>query len=217
MTAGPNLAADPLWWSFDDNVVIVPGQPTNHFGPSNLGQALWMAKSALEIIRGQDPVLADAIQNDLVGPGKPISANAFAGNPSEPNHNHLLLNIGQLKAISHPFYAHLQTKASAWLQIQRQNAGTESGGVFPWTDSTVDDNNYGIAVIALNLESIFWDAGDEDGDGIANSVEYQQGTNIFLVDSDGDGIADNMDEEPLIFNGQSGSATTFQLLSAPRP
>jgi hypothetical protein len=218
------LAAPPLWWSTGDPPVIDPAATENNHAPANIGQAKHMAKSALDALRPILPAVADQIEEDLVGPGKPIPSWAAPANQAEIDKNHAPLLIGQLKAIADPFYTHLHTAAPAWLEAERTANGTNRpGSIFPWTSATTDDNNKGVANIG-QLKAVFslrfekdsdidgmpdaWeeasgldpddytDANDDlDDDGLTNLEEHGNGTDPANPDTDNDGATD--DEEVL--------------------
>ena len=69
-----SFAAPPVWWTGGNPPVIDAGAAANNKGPANIGQAKWMAKSALEALRAVDPATATAVEADLVGLGKPIAS-----------------------------------------------------------------------------------------------------------------------------------------------
>lgn len=191
------FAAPPLWWS-EGNPPVLNANPANNKGPANIGQAKHMAKSALDALYPILPGTAAAIEADLVGPGKPIPSWAAPANQTEKDKNHAPLLIGQLKAIAHPFYHHLNIDHSEWVltQIQRNhdnsaivgthywqvtgNPGYTENGYFPWNPVTSLELNKTIAnigqlkaVFSLRFEKIF----DSDGDGIPNDWEIAHGIN----------------------------------------
>ena len=213
------FATPPLWWSAGNPPVIDPTAAVNNHAPANIGQAKHMAKSALEALLPILPAVADQIEADLVGPGKPIPSWAAPANQVEKDKNHAPLLIGQLKAIAAPFYTRLHAAAPIWLEAERTANGTHHpGSIFPWTTATTDDNNKGMANIG-QLKAVFslrfendadydgmpglWeeasgldpddysDAGtDLDDDGLSNLGEYENGTDPALPDSDLDGTSD---------------------------
>jgi hypothetical protein len=213
------FAAPPLWWSEGNPPVIAPGAPENNQGPANIGQAKHMAKSALDALRPVLPAVADEIEADLVGSGKPIPSWAAPANQAEKDKNHAPLLIGQLKAIADPFYNRLHAAAPHWLEAERTANGTNHpGAIFPWTSAVSDDNNKAIANIG-QLKAVFslrfehdadidgmpglWEEAtgldqddptdadtDLDDDGLSNLGEYENGTDPALPDSDLDGTTD---------------------------
>ena len=206
-------SAQPDWWEIGDFTVIESGAIPNNHGPANIGQAKHMAWSALQTIRSIDPEMADEIERNLVGVGRPIPSWLAV---DESDYAPLL--VGQLKAISAPFYASINPVATAWLSTERVNNGTESGGIYPWTAASQDDLNNGIAnigqlkaVFSLRLtESVDSDPGsdyleyrllgtlayhfdpeaDSDTDGISNLEELRAVSIANNRDTDGDGLSD---------------------------
>ncbi len=213
------LAAPPLWWNEGNPPVIDPAAAENNHGPANIGQAKHIAKSALDALRPILPAVADQIEADLVGSGKPIPSWAAPANQAEIDKNHAPLLIGQLKAIADPFYNRLHAAAPAWLEAERVlNATNHPGSIFPWTSAATDDDNKGMANIG-QLKAVFslrfehdadidgmpglWeeavgldqdDPGDADtdldDDGLTNLGEYENGTDPAWPDSDLDGTTD---------------------------
>jgi len=171
-------ATPPAWWTDGEPPVINPSAAPNNLGAANIGQAKWMAKKALEALRAQLPTVADEVEADLVGAGKPIASWNAPITPEEQAAQKAPLLIGQLKAISTPFYFHLNDSQSAWLAAERIANGTnQSGTHLPWSEVTTDDNNKGMAVIG-QLKAVF-------------SLRFEG-----LDDSDSDGMPDWMDRYP---------------------
>ncbi|MDB6078028.1 MAG: hypothetical protein JWO82_1775 [Akkermansiaceae bacterium] len=174
----PLLAADPSWWRQDDTVVITSAAP-NNYGPVTVGQAKHMAKSALTALRKVAPQVANAVEADLVGTGKPIPTWVAPAPGSDlAKAQSAALLAGQLKAIAAPFYERLHGYAPAWLDLRLQAAGTyTSGSYFPWTAAAADDANYAIATIG-QLKAVFAldfaldSEMDDDCDGIPDLWEY---------------------------------------------
>ncbi len=194
--------ADPSWWSTGTPPVKDPSAIPNNHGAANIGQAKFMAKRALDALRAQLPDVADQVQADLVGAGKPISTFVI---PALPNaawqeQQRMPLLIGQLKAISAPFYDYLNATAPEWLLVERQKNGTALAGTYmPWTSTTTDDNNHGMAtvgqlkaVFALRFENLTSFSIDSDGDGLLDGWEMYWFGNLTAQsgngDADGDGI-----------------------------
>ena len=203
-------AQPPAWWFEGDPPPITAAAAENNRGPANIGQAKWMARSALEALKLQAPQIAADVESALVGPGKPIPTwtPPAPGTPTAES-QHSPLRIGQLKAIAAPFYSHLHTAAPTWLAAQRALNGTESGGVFPWTDAAGDDDNRAPATVG-QLKAVFslrfgnLATFDSDGDGLADLLEIEYGldptddgsgdpANGPLGDADGDGLANGED------------------------
>lgn len=219
------VAAPPAWWTEGDPPVVDAGAEVNNKGPANIGQAKWMAKSALEALGRVDPDGAAAVEADLVGPGKIIPNWNAPVTDEEKAAQHAPLLIGQLKAISAPFYDRLHAAAPDWLANERVLNGTSNVGThYPWTATVADDSNRSVAnigqlkaVFSLRFETLpppgdgyaLWAAGyfpvgsgvsrteDSDGDGLTNEEEWLLGTSPVDIDSDHDGIPDGEDPQPL--------------------
>lgn len=196
-------AAPPAWWSAGNPPVIDPNATEQNKGIANIGQAKWMAKNALEALRSVLPETAALIETDLVGVGKPIASWDTPGTPAEQTAQRSPLLIGQLKAITAPFYIHLKAAAPGWLASEMSRYGLPAGD-FPWTVDMVDDANKSPAVLG-QLKAAFsldftgdqeaaadglpdlWEerhfgnlsqtaTGDPDNDGFSNLTEYHAGT-----------------------------------------
>jgi hypothetical protein len=207
--AGGINAAPPAWWSNGNPPVINPQAEVNNHGVANIGQAKWMAKSALEALRAERPDLATLVEADLVGSGKPIASWATPVTTEQQEQQRRPLLLGQLKAIAAPFYDRLQTADPTWLAAQAtENGMPNTGSHYPWTATTSDDANKAMATIgqlkavfSLRFENLSGGVdpnGDEDGDGLVNSVEAGLGTSTEDADTDGDGIPDGADSAPLV-------------------
>jgi hypothetical protein len=219
-------AAPPAWWSNGNPPVIDPQAVSNNHGVANIGQAKWMAKSALEALRAKRPDLAALVEADMVGAGKPIASWATPTNAEQQAQQRQPLLLGQLKAIAAPFYDRLQAADPTWLAAQASENGMPStGSHYPWTATTADDANKAMATIgqlkavfSLRFEnlSVGIDSnGDEDGDGLTNAEEESLGTSPEDADTDGDGIPDGTDPQPLIPATVPIAAATTLLVWAP--
>ncbi len=175
MLALAAFAVPPLWWSAGDTPVINPAAAVDNQGVANIGQAKHMAKSALETVRDVLPAVAAQIETDLTAGPNPI-LDFTIPNPKTPQwieEQQAPLLIGQLKAISDPFYTRLNVAAPAWLTAQRTaNGSNYTNSIFPWTTTTSDDNNKAIANIG-QLKSAFslHFTQDTDSDGLADLAE----------------------------------------------
>lgn len=212
--AGGINAAPPVWWGQGDPPVVDPAAEVNNHGMANIGQAKWMAKSALEAIRVIQPNTADAIEAELVGSGKPIASWDAPATQEQRDAQHAPLLIGQLKAIAAPFYFKLHDLDSAWLDDQLTQNQTkdvsDSANFYPWSSATTDDDNKAAvtigqlkAVFSLRLETLAIDE-DQDNDGLPDAWEIANGldptddgssnaANGWSGDLDGDGVS-NSDE-----------------------
>ena len=212
------LAAPPLWWGTGDPPVIVPGVPQNNHGPANIGQAKHMAKSALDALRTVLPAVADQIEADLVGNGKPIPSWAPPANQAEKDKNHAPLLIGQLKAIADPFYTRLHAAAPAWLEGELNENQTKDAcdpsNYFPWSTETTDDQNKAIANIG-QLKAVFslrFEQLETDHDRLADEWEILHFLNLRFdasADPDNDGLS-NLQEMTMGSDPKSEGADTDQ-------
>jgi len=180
LIVGSTVSGDfPAWWSVgdpqsqDDKPVLTDAEPNNH-GPANIGQAKHMVKSALDALRPVLPQVALQIEADLAGIVDLTVPSTKT--PEWLDKQKAPLLIGQLKAIAHPFYVHLDAAAQSWLAAQRLANGTESGGIFPWTDDPSDDNHHAMANIG-QLKAVFslHFTRDTDGDGMPDLWEIAYG------------------------------------------
>ncbi len=188
--------ADPAWWSQGNPPVIVPGAEQNNKGPANIGQAKYMVKCALESLSTVSPTLASSIEADLVGPGKALDTLVVPVTPSPEwkQAQKAPLLVGQLKAISAPFYNQINSALPQWLETQRIQNGTNLAGThLPWSQDTHPENKSMAtngqlkAVFALRFNTLVTDS---DGDGLTDTEENRLGTNPYHDDSDNDGIKD---------------------------
>ena len=219
--AGGINAAPPTWWSNGSPPVINLAAEENNHGVANIGQAKWMAKNALNAIRGVHPATADAIEVELVGSGKPLASWDPPVTQDQKDAQHSPLLVGQLKAIAAPFYSQLHGLDSAWLDsqlTQNQTKDTsDAANFYPWSSSTNDDNNKAPvsigqlkAVFSLRLESLVIEPPlvntDQDEDGLPDSWELLHGldptdngsidpNNGPDGDPDGDGVPNSSELE----------------------
>lgn len=211
----PAAAAPPAWWTNGSSPVIIPA-PANNKGPANIGQAKWMVSEALRALDAAAPAIATQIRADLAGT-PPDHANRIIDlSIPEPKETAWIerqkapLLIGQLKALSAPFYTRLDFSHSTWLATERTENGTDHpDSIFPWTATTADDANKAIATIgqlkavfSLRFETLPSSNIDTDGDGLTDAQELALGTNPNNSDTDGDGISD-FDESQLGTNPTS--------------
>jgi hypothetical protein len=150
-------AAPPAWWDQEPSVVNPDADPNNH-GPANIGQAKWMAKRALDAVRSVNSSLAASIEADLVGDGKPITSWDPPSTQDQKDQQLAPLLVGQLKAISKPFYQQINgfgPASAAWLDAELQNNHTKvDGSIYSWNPATAGDANYGMAALG-QLKAVF--------------------------------------------------------------
>jgi N-acetylmuramoyl-L-alanine amidase len=212
----------PSWWSEGDPPVIDPAAAPNNQGPANIGQAKWMAKSAIDALRPINSDLALAIEQALVGDDKIIRTLAPPADDADREKNHAPLLIGQLKAIASPFYDALHTADPVWLETQLADNKTkdlvDSTNHYPWTQSPTDDRNHAIANIG-QLKAVFslrFQTLDADQDGLFDNWERRHFGNLTASgreDSDNDGL-DNAQEQDLGTNPQSSDSDDDGIMDA---
>ncbi len=205
--------APPAWWSDGDPPVITGGNQ-NNAGPANIGQAKWMIAEALRALDAAAPSAANQIRADLDGtppdfPDRIVDRSVpdpkpagWAGKQKAP------LLIGQLKALAHPFYNHLNALDKDWVlgQIQENHNGAAAlnthywqvfgnpdytdEGFFPWNPSTPPQSNKAPATIG-QLKAVFslrFDGIDSDNDGLPDWWELKHfGTLDYNAEDDFDG------------------------------
>lgn len=193
-------AADPAWWATRG---VKNSESSSNLSAATIGQAKHVVAMALEELETRLPPAAyDALETDveaIVDLAVPTTQAGFDAQKA-------VLAVGQLKAISAPFYQRLDAENHLWLEFQLNKNRTKdpanAANMFPWTSATGDDQNKAIATIgqlkavfALRFESLNLDPeGDEDGDGLTNGDEAVFGTDPLdpsdgpQVDSDGDGV-----------------------------
>lgn len=228
-------AAPPAWWAEGGVPALAPSAPLNNLGPANNAQAKWMAFRALGKLQTIDPVLAAAIHSKLTQPQPKPGGGTFPPtldfNTPQPlpagwaDLQRAPLLVGQLKAISAPFYDLLQAKDPTWLSSQLNlnltKDAADSANYYPWSSSTTDDANLSPATVG-QLKSVFslrfetlggvptGGSLDTDSDGLNNLSEYNAGTNSWASDTDGDGLPDKWEFDnslsPIKGTGTEGSA-----------
>lgn len=193
-------SAPPDWWSQGSPPVVDPNAEQNNHGPANIGQAKWMAKSALQALRTKYPAVANEVEANLVGHGRIISDWNPPFEQATRESNHAPLLTGQLKALSAPFYDILHAHEPAWLESQLVANQTKDvanpANYYPWTVSIADDQNHAPTTVgqlkaAFSLR--FSEIPDSDSDGIPDSWESAHGMNSQDAsdsqgDLDGDGL-----------------------------
>lgn len=220
----PSLASaanPPVWWT--TRGIVNASSPSN-LSPATIGQAKWMAYQAISELDGKiGAQTLDRLRNEV----EAVAPLVFPQNPAEFENQRKVLAVGQLKAISAPFYQILSGLSPMWVESQLVDNGTrdpnDGASYYPWSTASSDDENLAIAVVgqlksvfALRFEADidenqlpdFWEyqffgglgnggSVDLDGDGISNLAESSNGTNPLSKDSDGDGYDDNLDYFPL--------------------
>lgn len=199
----PAAAAPPAWWA-TGNPPIITGTEANNRAPANIGQAKWMVNEALRTLDTAAPTLALQIRADLAGTAPDFTNRILdltVPNPKSPSWlaaQKSPLLLGQLKAISAPFYTCLDAAYPTWLTTERTtNATNLPNSIFPWTTTPDDDQNKSTAtlgqlkaVFSLRFETLPSLSPDTDGDGLTDAQELQLGSDPYLDDTNGDGVDD---------------------------
>ncbi|MGC3989808.1 MAG: chitobiase/beta-hexosaminidase C-terminal domain-containing protein [Chthoniobacteraceae bacterium] len=115
-------AQGPSWWT--TRGVLTPGAVAQDFGAANQGQLKNFAQAAMSEMNAD---LTGGAGNTI-----PTMINAWTGNSTNAQ-DFSAVTLGQLKAVTQPFYDRLAT------------AGY--GGVYPWSGSTIPANDYAMANI----------------------------------------------------------------------
>lgn len=199
----PARAASPAWWATGTPPVIDTSATEENHGVANVGQAKWVAKSALDALRTTDPYLADEVEARLLGTGKPLANWDAPVTQAGKDKQYAPLRLGELKAIAAPFYEAIHYGAPDWLPGERTYYSMpDTGSFYPWTETKTDDSNKSAATIG-QLKAVFSLrlTLDTDGDGKPDLWEVAHGRDPNVADSavdpdgdyDGDGIS-NADE-----------------------
>lgn len=216
------MALPPNWWS----AVIDSNATPQNRGVANIGQAKWMVSNALKALDAASPDLASSVRSDLKGVTS-IETLIDLQVPEVPpaewgEQQKTPLLLGQLKAISAPFYNRLNDASPLWLD-RESTIATEKGQLqlngmkdqgpdgalnyFPWSLDQADDSNLSPAVIG-QLKSVFslrFETLDLDQDGLYDAWERKHFSNLKQTasgDADGDGVS-NLSEM------QNGTNPTF--------
>ncbi len=207
------LAQPPTWWQAKG--AIDPNAAENNQALANIGQAKHMATQA-------ETALSEILTN---GSGIDLSTRIPA-KPANPDpawfeDQKKLLNLGQLKHLSQPFYVRLNQISPAWVESQLQQNGlttlgtnyhqdTHTGYFYPWNPATPVSENLkpaNIGQLKLIFSLRFNQDTDNNGqpDGLPDLWEYQiinaSDTDAITTleqvtpqgDFDGDGV-DNLTE-----------------------
>ena len=202
-------AADPAWWSDGDPPIIDTTATTQNAGVANIGQAKWMVSEALRTLDEVDPRTSLLIRADLASIVDleipfPKSSEWIAKQKAP-------LLLGQLKALAHPFYEHINGKAPTWVESQLTSNGLNAtppaaityysdgnGGFLPWNPATpVADNKVPVNVGQLKLVFALRFKHDSDSDTMPDYWEVANGLNPLIDDAssdpDGDGLTNRQE------------------------
>jgi len=136
-------AQGPAWWQ--NQGVLVTGSAASDYSPANQGQLKFLAKAARTEMGSN---ASAAIVTMVNGWSNSSQAKDYA-----------VATLGQLKAVSQPFYDQL-------------------GLAYPWTATTADDSDYAIATLgqlkmAFNFDLSNFTMPDGNNNGIADWWEQQ--------------------------------------------
>ena len=180
----------PNWWS--DRGIIDEDEVSNNTAVANLGQAKWMTTGCYNEL---DAVIDAELEFSLdsIVAAKPANADAEWYETQRK-----VLNIGQLKHLSAPFYTRLNELAPQWVETQMELNGISwsENQIFPWDPNTPVEANYAIVNLG-QLKSVFslrFDY-DSDGDGNSDLEEY------ILINQDPDDEFNDIGDVDVIPNG----------------
>lgn len=219
--------ADPAWWSARG---VKNSSTSSNLSPATIGQAKHMVAMAMaELQLHLAPPVFAALQADvasIVNLAAPITSDDYENQRS-------VLLVGQLKALSAPFYRKFNYSYRIWLNAQlttnQTKDFTDTSNFYPWTSNVSDDSNKAIAtvgqlkaVFALRFEDFPPVPHYEDNDEMDDAWELDHGfdpTNPDDAsgDADGDGIS-NLDESEAgtdPYDPASGSTSGLSLPAAP--
>lgn len=200
VSSGLSHAADPAWWAARG---VKTTSAASNLSPATIGQAKWMVSQALAEVEGKLP---ESVFLELKSDVEAIVPLGLPQNPGEFENQRKVLVLGQLKAISAPFYLKLHLVYPAWLEAQlagnQTKDSSDPANFYPWTSNTADDNHMAIAtlgqlkaVFSLGFESILTEelAADSDSDGIPDWWESYYGLDPNDAgDASGDLVSDGV-------------------------
>ncbi|GHC07154.1 thrombospondin type 3 repeat-containing protein [Cerasicoccus arenae] len=200
LNAGPTY---PAWWLSEGVVASQPppalGEPgynqatydawmADNYAVANLGQAKNLARAAYNTMDAAESGSAGTVIHDMV--------TAFS---EDAEVNNGALNLGQLKAISAPFYDRMHDEG---FSVALADGTIIASGGYPWNPATPVSENYALAnlgqlkhAFSFNLTNWRPPIGDVDGDGLPDDWE---GVIITggLTDQNGDNVVDIFDVQP---------------------
>ena len=163
------FSGPPQWW-FERGVIDENAQEEN-YSAVNAGQAKWMATQAhAELSERLAPFGGVDFELEDVFPEVPANPDAeWYEKQKAP------LNLGQLKAISKPFYDNLNRVSPGFLNFQAGINGVpwQQGQTYPWNPNTPIEENLALANIGQLKSTFAFQFGvDSDSDGIADFWEF---------------------------------------------
>lgn len=190
----------PDWWEDKD---VTSSAPKKDFGAANIGQAKWMASRALLALQDHNPYWAVRVRSEL----RKVANLAIPTSPTPEwlEKQKAPLQLGQLKALSKPFYKALHAECPEWLdhesvtpsdrgqlQINGTKDQVDAANFLPWSSSALDDKNTAVAnigqlkaIFSLHFEDIPNPFTDIDGDGMDDVWQLANGGNLDDPDQDG--------------------------------
>ena len=183
LVADVSLAQAPAWWAARG---VTNGQPADDYAVANIGQLKQVATQAAAEMNQKLPGGAGSTITALVDSWQQPPLSGVTRD------DYAALNQGQLKAVAKLFYDRLA-------QFSYQGAPIGSGGGYPWTAATGDDDSYALANLG-QLKYVFSfvvptisNPGDADSDGMPDAWETAHGLNPAVNDAagdlDGDGVS----------------------------
>lgn len=199
-------AAPPSWWNAYSVISSDPNVSPNHYGPVTIGQFKHFANKAKQYIDAQLGTTQVDWDNAFFNQNTQTTDNPFVPTLLNTGHNYYLINQGQAKFVVNGIYEVLiaegvDTEAALNATLASGQTWTHSK---PWTDTLTDDANQS----PLTQGQLKWmlsfvvAAVDLDLDLLNDNWEVLVGLNAPSGDQDGNGVLDSLDD----FDGDGSSA-----------
>lgn len=194
----------PQWWLDKGVVSSQPPAAPGESGHDPATYDAWMVDNHAVANLGQAKNLAKQAYNEMESAGVGSSGGSIHNMVSIfselPQDNYVPLTIGQLKAISAPFFNAMH---DADFTVTLADGSIVSGETYPWTQDVTPNNlaiaNTGQLKHVFSFDLTGWrgliDPDDIDGDGLLDSWE-EQIILAGLTDQNGDGVVDIYDVLP---------------------
>lgn len=173
---GSAFAQEPSWW-IEKGIGNTPSDNQANFNAANVGQLKYISKRAAEVL--------DSKLSDSGGAGPEISnmVNSFSGfDPSAPDENYKIANIGQLKYVAKKFYDRLFELGTDKIRYPHgmeliSGGADSSSNKYPWPAISANPSaeeiseNYKAALVGQLKYLFSWDVLENSGfsyDGIGN-------------------------------------------------
>ena len=173
---GSAFAQEPSWW-IEKGIGNTPSDNQANFNAANVGQLKYISKRAAEVL--------DSKLSDSGGAGPEISnmVNSFSGfDPSAPDENYKIANIGQLKYVAKKFYDRLFELGTDKIRYPHgmeliSGGADSSSNKYPWPTISANPSaeeiseNYKAALVGQLKYLFSWDVLENSGfsyDGIGN-------------------------------------------------